>query len=98
MLQSFYLHSFANVFRHYKYMNAVIYNRVVPSSSKVIPRLVDHRYFYDKRDDAGKKVGYCACGLSRDAVFPLLLANKVLFGDANFLKSLSDFINNSSVT
>ena len=98
MLQSFYPYSFANIFRHYKYMNAVLYNRMVPESSTVIPHLVDHRYFYDKRDDADKKLGYHTCGLSRNAVFPLLLANKLLFGDAGFLKSLSDFISNPSVT
>jgi len=57
-------------------MNAVIYNRVVPSSSRVIPRLVDHRYFYDKDDNANHDVGYYTCGLSRDVVFPLLLIVK----------------------
>jgi hypothetical protein len=98
MLQSFYPYSFANVFRHYKYMNAALYNRIVPSSSKVIPHLVDHRYFYDKYDIVNRRVGYYTCGVSRDAVSPMLLANKVLFGDADFLKSLSDFINNPSVT
>ena len=96
MLQSFYPYSFANTFRHYRYMNGVLYNWVVPCSSLFIPRLVDHRYFYDKYENANYDVGYYTCGLSRDAVFPVLLANKVLFEDTGIKESLSGFINLSA--
>jgi len=94
----FYPYSFANVFRHCSYMNGALYNRTVPWSSRIISNLVDHRYFYDKVDDTGMRVGYHTCGVSREAVFPMLLSNNLLFGDTNFLQSLSDFIHNSSVT
>ena len=79
-------------------MNGAIYNRAVPSSSRIIWELVDHRYFYDEVDDTGTRVGYHTCGVSREAVSPMLLSNKLHFGDTDFLQSLSDFINNSSVT
>lgn len=38
------------------------------------------------------------CGLARNAVAAKLLASKVNFADTDFLKSLSNFINNPSVT
>jgi len=71
----FYPYSFANVFRHCEYMNGALYNRAVPSSSRIIWDLVDHRYFYDKVDDTGTRVGYHTCGVSREAVSPMLLSN-----------------------
>ena len=78
MLQSFNPYSFANVFSHYSYMNGALYNRSVPFSSTVRPNLVDHRYFYDKIDDTGERVGCHTCGISREAVSPMLLSNKLV--------------------
>ena len=77
-------------------MIGALYNKTVPWSSRIIPNLVDHRYFYDKVDDTGR-VGYHTCGVSCKAVFPMLLSNKVLAG-GTILQSLSGFIHNSSVT
>jgi hypothetical protein len=80
-------------------MKGALYNETVPRSKKLIPNLVDHRYFYDEYDIKRQRhVGHYACGVARHAVFPMLLANKVFFNEAGVLKSLSDFIKNPSVT
>jgi len=79
-------------------MVAALYHRTVLLPSSLILNLIDHRYFYDKFDDTdGRFVAYYTCGISRDAVSPMLLANKLLFGDSDFLRSLPDYINNASV-
>jgi hypothetical protein len=99
MLHSFYLYNFANVFRHYEYMRSCLSSQSVLLSSKDIPDLVDHRYFYNKYDpEVQQHVGHYACGLSRNAVARVLLAKNVCFADKDFLKSLPQYINNPSVT
>jgi len=43
-------------------------------------------------------VGAFSCGLARDAVTGMLLANNVHFAGVDFLKPLSKYIDNPSVT
>ena len=101
MVYSFYLHNFANVFRHYEYMKGCIYGTTVPVQSKYIPELVDLRYFYDeydpKRGKSGEFVGHYLCGIFRDAVRGVLLQNRLQFHDMDFLHSLPQYISNPSV-
>ena len=97
----FYLYNFANIFSHYEYMRSCISNRPVLLSSKNIPDLIDHRYFYNKYDpEAEQQVGYSPCGLSRNVVAKMLLASDVFFGDRllKVITPVGQYINNPSVT
>src|SRR5438045_3525796 len=89
-LTCFYPHNVADFFRHYKYMNACLSRQTVPMPSKIIPKLVDHRYFYNEwiQEDC---VGNYTCGLARNAVAVELRANEWDFADTDFLKSLPDY-------
>ena len=79
-------------------MKAALSHQPVPELAYDISDLVDHRYFYDKRDpELGDYVGYYTCGLSRDTVAKMLLASHVHFADKDFLRSLPNYINNPSV-
>ena len=98
IVHSFYLHNFANVFRHYEYMKACIYGLSARPLSKDIPELVDHRYFYDEPDPRGPWfVGCYTCGICRNAVAGILLAHRLHYKDRDFLQSLPDYITNPSV-
>ena len=83
-------------------MKACFSRRKIPTESPDFPKLIDHRYFYhyeykpSDQDVAGDYGNY-TCGLARDVVAKELLASKVNFADTDFLKSLSNFINNPSV-
>jgi hypothetical protein len=71
-------------------MRSCLSNQPVLLSSKDIPDLVDHRYFYNKYDrEVQQHVGYSSCGLSRNAVAKVLLASNVCFADKDFLKSFT---------
>jgi hypothetical protein len=65
-------------------------------SSAVIPKLVDHRYFYNEQTQEGN-VGNYTCGVVRNAVAMELRANGWNFADTDFLRSLPDYINNPCV-
>ena len=65
-------------------------------TSEVIPKLLDHRYFYNDWTQNGY-VGNYTCGLVRNAVAEELHANEWNFADTDFLKSLPDYINNPCV-
>ena len=97
MLHLFYYHNVADFFRHYEYMNACLSRQTVFMSSEIIPKLVDHRYFYDNwiQEDY---VGNYTCGLARNAVAVELRANEWDFADTDFLRSLPDYINDPCVT
>src|SRR5438552_12226224 len=41
----------ANFLRHYIYMKACLSGQAISPSSKRIPQLVDHRYFFDEFDE-----------------------------------------------
>jgi len=69
----------------------------VQDSARVIPHLVDHRYFYDQFDPKLARVGNFSCGLARDAATGMLLENNVVFAGADFLTSLPKHIDNPSV-
>ena len=81
-------------------MKACFSRRVIPCGSPCWPKLIDHRYFYHqyKRpdQDVADYYGNYTCGLARNAVAAELLASKVNFADTDFLKPLSNFINNPS--
>ena len=84
ILHSFYPHDVANFFRHNTYTKACLSSQPVFPSSRVIPQLVDHRYFFDEfHEDQRVNMGYNACGIARDAVATELLANKVNFNQVN---------------
>ena len=94
-----YPHDVANFFRHNTYMKACLSNRSVPLSSRIIPQLVDHRYFFDEfHKDRCASVAYNACGIARNAVATELLANKVNLSDRDFWGSLPGHINNPCTT
>ena len=57
-----------------------------------MPKLVDHRYFYNK-----DSVGHYTCGISRDAVASMILENRWRFDDKDFLQSLPKEITNPCV-
>ena len=80
-------------------MTAVLARRPVPELSENIPKLIDHRYFYNTPDPKlGRNVGHCTCGLARKAVGTMLLVgSNVRFCDMDFLQSLPDYIHNPSV-
>jgi len=89
MVHPFYLHNLANIFRHYEYMKACIYGLSVGLTSEEIPDLIDLRYFYDRYDPKSRKnVGHYTCGICRNAVAGMLLANRLFFKDMEFLQSL----------
>src|SRR5437667_11106762 len=92
-------HDAANFLRHYIYMKACLSGQAVSPSSKWIPQLVDHRYFYDEfNEDRRVNVASYTCGLARDAVATELHANKVNLSDSDFWISLSNHINNPCTT
>lgn len=65
------------------------------------PELIDHRYFYERRStlDNREEIGAYACGIARDAVVGQLREHgRNKFGDADFLKSLDEYIHNEAVT
>ena len=77
-------------------MKACLSRRPVPNSSSNIPKLVDHRYFYDEYTN-NTYVGNYTCGLARNAVAAVLRDGGENFVDTDFLKSIYDNINNPSV-
>ena len=99
MLRSFYPYDVANFFRHYIYIKACLSGQAVFPSSKRIPQLVDHRYFFDEfnKDNSVNMASY-TCGLARNAVATELHANKVNLSDNDFWNSLPNHINNPCTT
>jgi len=80
-------------------MKACLSGQAVSLSSKTIPQLVDHRYFFDEfNEDKRVNVANYTCGLARDAVATELHANKVNLSDSDFWISLSNHINNPCTT
>jgi hypothetical protein len=81
-------------------MKSVLSNQPVESRSQHIPKLVDHRYFYDTYDSSREAfLGYYTCGLAAKAIGTTLLAtSNMRFADTAFLASLPKFINNPSVS
>jgi hypothetical protein len=80
-------------------MKACLSNRPVFRSSRTMPLLVDHRYFFDEFDEDKRVYTACsACGVARDAVAMELLADKVNLSDNDFWWSLPDHINNPCIT
>jgi hypothetical protein len=64
----------------------------------MIPRLVDHRYFFDEYDeDQHVSIANNACGIARNAVITELLANKVDLSEKDFWSSLPKHINNPCI-
>ena len=100
MIHSFYLHNFANVFRHYQYMRPCLFDQPVSTPSKYISHLVDHRYFYDKYDNTLKTyVGHYTCGICRNAVAPMVLEDKARLNKKFLMPSLlPNYTSNPSVT
>ena len=97
-MYSFYLHTFANVFRHYYYMKACIYGQPVQDLSINIPKLVDLRYFYNEyNDELEESVGHYSCGVARNAVSGVLLKKRLDYHDTEFLNALPEYIDNPSV-
>jgi hypothetical protein len=96
---SFYLHNFANVFRHcYEYVKACLFGLPVCPSAKDISRLVDHRYFYDEYDPARHSfMGHYTCGICRNSVSTMLLSSKMLFDDKDLLHLQPDGVTNPCV-
>jgi hypothetical protein len=79
-------------------MKAALSLRPVQETSREIPHLIDHRYFYDDiNPEFGERAGAFSCGLARDAATGMLLANNVHFAGVDFLMSLSKYIDNPSV-
>jgi hypothetical protein len=79
-------------------LNAALFNRPVPISSKNVSGYIDYRYFYDRYDDRKqKRLGYATCGVARNAITPTLLANKVRYINGDFLRSLPEYIKNKCV-
>jgi len=97
ILQPFYPYNFANVFRHEAYMKGALSLGLVDDMARLIPHLVDHRYFYDHYNPKIMRVGNFSCGLARDAAAGILLANNVDFTRVDFLDSLFKHIDNPSV-
>ena len=80
-------------------MKACLSGQTTLQSVKDIPRLIDHRYFYEEFDTAHEMyVAHYSCGVARHAVAVELRANNVDFADDEFLTSLPEYINNPSVT
>jgi hypothetical protein len=80
-------------------MKACLSGQTVTISSRNIPKLVDHRYFFDEfHEDQCANVANYTCGVARNAVATELLANKVNLSNGDFWISLSDHINNSCTT
>src|SRR5438270_8118859 len=99
MLRSFYPHDIANFVRHNIYMKACLSGQAVSPSSKMIPELVDHRYFFDEfNEDRRVNVANYTCGLVRNAVATELHEKKVNLSDNDFWNSLLNHINNPCIT
>jgi len=63
-----------------------------------MPKLVDHRYFYDKYDPTLEKfVGHYTSGICRDAVAAMVLENRWRFDDKDLLQSLPKKITNPCI-
>jgi hypothetical protein len=78
-------------------MKACLSGWAVFPSARLIPQLVDHRYFFDKfHEDRGANIAYYTCGIARIAVATELLANKVDMSD--FRYSLSEHVNKPCTT
>jgi hypothetical protein len=76
-------------------MKACLSGQSVSLSSINIPKLVDHRYFFDEFHKVQRvDIASSACGIARNAVATELLANKVNLSDRDFWNSLPDHINN----
>ena len=75
---------------------ACLSRQPVQITSRHMPNLVDHRYFYDEYTN-NTYVGNYTCGLARNAVVAVLREGGENFVDTNFLKSIYDNINNPSV-
>jgi hypothetical protein len=98
MMYSFYLHTFANMFRHYHYIKACIYGQPIQDLSINIPKLVDLRYFYDEYNhELEESVGHYSCGIARNAVGGVLLKKRLDYHDTEFLNALPEYIDNPSV-
>ena len=79
-------------------MKACLFDLPVWPSSKHIPYLVDHRYFYDEYDpECESFVAHYTCGIYRNAVASMILENRVRF-DKGFSQSLPKYISNPCVT
>ncbi|PUU79217.1 hypothetical protein B9Z19DRAFT_1125584 [Tuber borchii] len=81
-----------------EYVNACIRHQATPTS--VDPKLIDHRYFYERCPTSATpyEIGAYVCGIARDAVVKQLRKfgeNK--FADRDFLKSIDEYINNEAV-
>lgn len=85
--------------RHYQYMRACLFGRFIWVSSKFIPNLVDHRYFYDDKYDSerGEFEAHYTCGICRNAVASMVLENKARF-DKGIWQSLPEYTTNPCVT
>jgi hypothetical protein len=80
-------------------MKACLSGQAVSPSSRAIPLLVDHRYFFDEfHEDKRDDIAYSVCGIARNAVTMELLADQVNLSDHNFWRSLPNHINNSCTT
>ena len=80
-------------------MKACLSDQAVSQSSRTIPDLVDHRFFFDEfHEDRRVRMASSACGIARNAVATELLGNKVNLSDNDFWSSLPNHINNPCTT